>query len=202
MVFVVKEEVGVVGWVEIEVRDRFGRLKYYMGRDKVIVCDGDKCENHPILIGTVHGDASIEGGTTKWFITNIITNVGLDRMIKRVFGIPADPFTYLAIGDGSATSPGTCPPEAPTNTSLGREIARKPATVTQVTTTVTNDTARLEATFSSADGLSGTSAVCEAGVFDAPSGGNMLARKVFGVVNMNWDAGDTLTIRYFVQLTR
>jgi hypothetical protein len=202
MVSVVKEEVKIIGWVEIEVRDRFGRLKYYLGRDKIVVCDGDKCENHPILIGTVHGDAGVEGGTTKWFVTNIITNVGLDRMIKRVFGIPADPFIYLAIGDGSPTSPGNCPPESPTDTRLGREIARKPASITQVTTSVTNDTARLEATFSSADGLSGTSAICEAGIFDAPSGGNMLARRVFPVANMVWDYGDTFTIRYFVQLSR
>ena len=85
---------------------------------------------------------------------------------------------------------------------MENEIARKPASVSQTTTTVTDDTALLEATFSSDDGLSGTSNVSEAGIFNASSGGILLARKVFSAVPMNWDAGDTLTIRYYIQMTR
>jgi hypothetical protein len=32
--------------------------------------------------------------------------------------------------------------------------------------------------------------------------GSLLARKVFSAVPLNWDAGDSITVRYYVQLTR
>jgi len=114
---------------------------------------------------------------------NIVTNAGLAAIIRLVFsGLTETKFGYLAIGTGTAA-------EAATDTALGNEIKRKSATVTQTTTSVTGDTALLEATFSSADGLTGTANVSEAGIFNASSGGILLARKVFSAVPLNWDAG-------------
>jgi DUF1680 family protein len=106
-----------------------------------------------------------------------------------------DRFGYLAIGTGTTA-------ESATDTSLQSEIKRKPATVTQTTTYIDGDTAMLEATFSSADGLSGSHSVSETGVFNASSGGDMLARKTFTPILVDWDRGDTLTIRYYVSISR
>jgi hypothetical protein len=134
-------------------------------------------------------------GLATGILANIITNVGLAEMVKLVFGLGGTAFGYIAIGTGTTA-------EAATDTALVAEIKRKAATKTQTTTSVTGDTCLLQATFSSADGLTGTSAVSEAGVFNAATGGVLLARKTFAAVNVNWDAGDQLTINYYIQLSR
>ncbi|RLF14653.1 MAG: hypothetical protein DRN06_06805 [Thermoprotei archaeon] len=124
-------------------------------------------------------------------IKNVITDVGKAQVAGLINGVVTTPFTYIAIGTGttSATS---------TDTALEAEIKRKSATVDRVTTNVTNDTAYWEATFSSADGLTGTASVTESGIFDADTGGNMLCRQTFSAVNVDWDAGDQLTIKWKV----
>ena len=127
---------------------------------------------------------------------NIITNAGLAAMIRLVFAAFTETkFSYLAIGTGTST-------ESATDTALQQEVKRKVATQTQVTTNIQNDTCLNEATFSSADGLSGSMSISEAGLFNASSGGTLLARKTFTPVTVNWDAGDQLTIRYYIQMTR
>lgn len=118
---------------------------------------------------------------------DVITNVGKARVSGLINGVVTTPFTYIAIGTGTTA-------ESATDTALVTEIARKAATCSQETTNVTNDTARLEATFSSADGLTGTSNVSESGVFDAATGGNMLCRQTFTAIPINWDAGDSLQV--------
>jgi len=129
-------------------------------------------------------------------LKNIITNVGLACMVRLVFtGLTEDKFGYLAIGTGTAG-------ESSTDTALKAEIKRKTATVTQTTTTVEGDTALLQATFSSADGLSGTHNVSETGILNASSGGDLLARKILPSLPVNWDQGDTLTVKYYVNITR
>jgi len=117
-------------------------------------------------------------------------------MVRLIFaGLTEDKFGYLAIGSGTTS-------ESATDTALEYEVARKTASVSQTTTSITDDTALLEATFSSADGLSGSMNISETGIFNASSGGDLLARKVFSAVPVDWDAGDTLTIRYYVQMSR
>jgi hypothetical protein len=106
-----------------------------------------------------------------------------------------DKFGYLAIGTGTTA-------ESATDTALQAEVKRKLATITQVTTTIEGDTAKLEAEFSSADGLSGTMSISETGIFNASTGGDLLARKVFPAVPLNFDAGDSIIIRYYVQMSR
>ncbi len=122
-------------------------------------------------------------------IKNVITNVGKAQVAGLINGVVTSPFRYVAIGTG------TTAPSA-SDTALDNEIARKVGSTSRATTNVTNDTAVVEATFSSADGLSGSSNVAEAGLFDAASGGNMLARQTFSAIPVNWDGGDTLTIRW------
>jgi len=124
---------------------------------------------------------------------NGITNAGFAQVAGLIIGVVTTPFTYIAIGTGTTAFD-------PTQTALVTEVKRKAATVSRVTTSVTNDTAQLQATFSSADGLTGTAAITESGVFDASTGGNMLCRQTFSALNINWDAGDTLTITWKLQV--
>lgn len=190
-----------MGWVEIIVRDKHGNIKFHIGSPpQKILTKKKKLKNngshsHHYAYGVVSGFPAKEIDDFYWR-KNIITDVGLAAIIRLVFsGLTETKFGYLAIGTGTTT-------EAATDTALEVEIARKAASVTQTTTTITDDTALLEATFSSADGLTGSHNVSETGVFNASTGGILLARKVFTAVPINWDAGDMLTIRYYIQMTR
>lgn len=175
-----KEKPKIVGWVEIIVKDKHGRVKYHIKPGFA------ETKDDPIFPACQ---------TLYYWRGNVITNVGLAEMVKLIFGLGGSPFKYLAIGTGTTT-------ESVTDTALENEIARKQASITQTTTNVSNDTALLEATFSKADGLTGTANVSEAGVFNASSGGVLLARKTFSPVPVNWDAGDSITIRYYIQMSR
>lgn len=182
---------GVQGWVEIIVRDKHGNIKYHIGGRPPTHVSKEKKHNNPIASSFPTKEIDLH-----YWRKNVITDVGIAEMIRLIFaGLTGTKFGYLAIGSGTVA-------ESTTDTALGGEIARKTASVTQTTTTITNDTALLEATFSSADGLTGTSNVSEAGIFNDPTAGVLLARKVFSAVPINWDAGDSITIRYYVQLTR
>ncbi|MCS7387195.1 MAG: hypothetical protein NDF55_10800 [archaeon GB-1867-005] len=186
----------IQGFVEIIVRDKHGRVKVHIGRPpfvKLPMMKKKKNNPHSLPIMSSLPAKTID---LEYWRKNIITNVGLAEIVRLVFsGLTGTKFGYLAIGTGTTA-------ESASDTALEAEIARKSASVSQTTTTITDDTALLEATFSSADGLSGTHAVSEAGIFNAASGGVLLARKTFSAVNVNWDAGDSLTIRYYVQFTR
>lgn len=191
-----KDKTEIAGWVEIIVRDKDGRIKYHVGGPPPRPKEPEPEEEDDCPIPSALNPSYPSKLQDFYWRRNIVTNVGLAAIIRLVFsGLTETKFGYLAIGTGTA-------PESATDTALQNEIKRKSATVSQVTTTVEGDTALLEATFSSADGLSGTSNVSEAGIFNASTGGILLARKVFSAVPINWDAGDTLTIRYYIQMTR
>jgi len=190
----------VTGWVEVIVRDKHGRIKYRFGAppEKVVKvpkglkeeCKGGNC-SFPLA-------SSFPAKETELFYwrKNVITDVSLACIIRLVFaGLTEDKFGYLGIGSGAT-------PEAVTDTDLEYPIIRKASTQTQTTTTITGDTCLCEATFSSADGLTGTMTISETGIFNLLTGGDLLARKVFAGVPIDGDAGDTLTIRYYVQQTR
>jgi len=188
----------VTGWIEIIVRDKYGKIKYRYGSppEKIIripkELKEEDCEGGSYPIATSFPAKFLDFYWRK----NIVTNVGLACIIRLVFsGLTEDKFGYLGIGSGTTA-------ESATDTALEYEIIRKTATVTQTTTTITDDTALLEATFSSADGLTGTMTISETGILNLATGGDLLARKVFAGVPVDWDAGDTLTIRYYVQMTR
>jgi hypothetical protein len=199
-----REEVGVVGYLEVIVRDKRGRVKYRLGGPppsirkplvKRLVEGVKRLLGDPPVAPEAVSSLPASIAPELGILRNIVTNVGLSEMIKLVFGLGGAAFGYIAIGTGTAA-------ESATDTALQTEIKRKTASKSQTTTSVTGDTCLLTATFSSADGLSGTSAVTEAGVFNALTGGVLLARKVFSAVNVNWDAGDSLTINYYIQLSR
>lgn len=123
---------------------------------------------------------------------NLITNVGHAGANGRMSNQGSyNPFIYLAIGIGTSGP-------AVTDTTLVSEIVtnggqRASATASQVTTSVTNDTAQLLHTWN----FTGSFAVTEEGILDAASTGNLLARQVFSAVNVV--SGDSLQVTHKYQ---
>ena len=81
-------------------------------------------------------------------------------------------FTYLANGSGTTAFAATQTALVTENTANGS--ARAAATVSRTTTTATNDTLSLVKQWTA----SGAVTIKEAGIFNASSAGDMLARKV------------------------
>ena len=126
-------------------------------------------------------------------ISNVITNVGKAEVAGLINEVTSGGFKYIAIGTGT-TSPSA------SDTALENEVARKLGTTSRKTVNVTNDTAVVEATFSSSDGLSGSQTISESGLFDDSAGGNILSRDSLSDT-MNWDNGEQLTIRYEITVS-
>ncbi|MCD6255588.1 MAG: hypothetical protein J7J44_04865 [Deltaproteobacteria bacterium] len=125
-------------------------------------------------------------------IKNVITDVGKAQVAGLINGAVTTQFKYIAIGTGTTAA-------SSSDTALETETHRELAdTLDRVTTTVTNDTARLIKTFS---GYTGSESITESGVFDASTGGNMLCRRTFSALNIDWDAGDSLQITWKIQVT-
>ena len=118
---------------------------------------------------------------------DLVTNLGKSRVAGLINGVFTTSFTYVAIGTGTVA-----PSES--DTSLGNEVARVAATCSTVTTTNSGDTARLVGTFS----FDATLAITESGVFNASSGGDMLCRQTFPVINVL--PGDGLQITWDIQV--
>lgn len=122
-------------------------------------------------------------------IKNVITKTGLAQ-IALLAGASGDAFTYLALGTGAtaATSDDTA---LETETSASG-LARAAATVSRVTTTVTNDTLQLAKTFTAG----ASAAITECGILNAATDGVLLGRQVFSAVNVV--SGDSLAVTYKV----
>jgi len=181
-----KETLKMVGWVEVILRDKNGKILYVYGTSP-------KSGGLPLPFFSSLPTCELP---KHYWRLNVITNVGLACVIRLIFeGLVETKFGYLGIGTGTT-------PEALADTQLEAEVCRKTATASQITTVWEGDTGVLEATFSKEDGLTGIMNISETGIFNAQTAGPMLARKVFPAVPVNWDAGDRLTIRYYIQMTR
>ena len=122
---------------------------------------------------------------------NGITNAGMAEVAGLLLtDVGGTAFDYIAIGTGTTAFD-------PSQTALASETHRENATGTRVTTSVTNDTAQLEHTFS---GYSGSESITESGVFNASSGGTMLCRQTFSAISVDWGAGDTLKVTWKIQI--
>ena len=112
---------------------------------------------------------------------NMIVDVGFDFIadaIGRASGRPA-PMSHIAIGESTT-------PVSANQTNLLYASVSRVATYEHVEG---SKTFRISATFGPGEG---TGAITEAGVFNAGSGGTMLDRVVFNVINKGED--DTLTV--------
>ena len=93
--------------------------------------------------------------------------------------------THMALGTAATAA-------AVGNTTLVTEIDRNSLT----STTVSTNTIAYSCTWAAGDG---TGAITEAGLFDAASAGDMLARTVFSVVNKG--ASDSITITWTITIS-
>jgi len=122
-------------------------------------------------------------------IPNLVVDAGKAAVASRINGAGGEAlFNYVAVGTGTTTP-------AATDTALQTEVARQAATVSRVTTSVTNDTAKMETTFN----FTASYAITEAGTFNASTGGTMLNRHTFSAINVN--SGDALTISVEIQVS-
>ena len=118
-------------------------------------------------------------------IENLIVDTGLNFICDRMKD-DETAMTHMALGSGSTAA-------AAGDTSLGSQLGSREALDSS---TVTNNQIVYVASFEAGDA---TGAVTEAGIFNASSGGTMLCRTVFAVVNKAAD--DTLTVNWTITLT-
>jgi len=120
-------------------------------------------------------------------VPNIVVNNGKDFVASRIKDATATVMSHMAIGTGTTSA-------VATDTTLETELSGSRTALTS--TTVSSNDIIYVATF--AAGV-GTGAVTEAGIFNASSGGTMLCRTVFAVVNKA--AADAMTVTWTVTVS-
>lgn len=125
---------------------------------------------------------------------NVVVTAGKKWVANRMKGATPTqaPMSHMAVGTSSAHPNDTSPNDASGQTTLGSESDRNALT----STTVTDEDVAYVASWAAGDA---TAALTEAGIFDAATGGDMLARTVFSVVNKGAD--DTLTITWTITVS-
>ena len=115
-------------------------------------------------------------------IPNLVVTTGKNYIASRMKDASATAMTHMAIGTGSTAA-------AAGNTALGSEAGR----VALTSTTVSTNNVAYVATFAAG---TGTGAITEAGILNASSGGTLLCRTVFSVINKA--SADTLGMTWTV----
>ncbi len=118
-------------------------------------------------------------------LTNLVVSDGLDFIASRMKDATATAMSHMAIGTGSTTA-------ASGDSALGTEAARQALT----STTVSSNTVEYVASFAAG---TGTGAITEAGILNGASGGTLLCRTVFSVVNKG--ASDSMTITWTITIS-
>jgi hypothetical protein len=118
-------------------------------------------------------------------VKNLVVDAGKGWIAARMTesSIP-DEMSHMAVGTDNTSAAGG-------QTTLVTEAAR----VALSTTTISTNTVEYVATFGAG---TGTAALVEAGILNAGSGGTLLCRTVFSVVNKGAD--DTLTITWTITI--
>lgn len=117
-------------------------------------------------------------------VPNLVVTAGKNYVADRIKN-NSTVMSHMAIGTGSTAA-------AAGNTALGSESARTALT----SSTVSSNEIVYVDTFAAG---TGTGAITEAGIFNASSGGTMLCRTVFSVVNKG--ANDAMTITWTVTVS-
>ena len=120
-------------------------------------------------------------------LKNLVVSTGLNFIVNRMKDATATAMSHMTLGTGTTAA-------AAGNTTLEAEISG--ARVALTSTTVSANQITYIASF--AAGV-GTGAVTESGIFNASSGGTMLCRTVFPVVNKQ--AGDSMTVTWTVTVS-
>jgi len=117
-------------------------------------------------------------------IDNLVVTTGKEFVAARMVGTSASVMSHMSVGSGSTAA-------AASDTALGSELGRVTAT-----SSASGAVATYSATFAAG---TGTGAVTEAALFNASSGGTMLCRTVFSVVNKG--VADSMTISWAVTVS-
>jgi hypothetical protein len=115
-------------------------------------------------------------------VKNLVVAVGKDVIAARLLGNTLAVMSHMAVGSDDTAA-------ATAQTALGGELGR----VVLDSATRTSNVLTYIATFPAG---TGTGALTEAGILNAPTTGNMLCRTVFSTVNKA--AGDTIVITWNV----
>jgi hypothetical protein len=118
-------------------------------------------------------------------VPNLVVTSGKAYVASRMKDTTLNAMSHMAIGTGSTAA-------AAANTALGSEADRNSLS----STTVSNGTVTYVATFGAGEG---TGAITEAALLNASSGGTMLCRTVFAVVNKG--SQDSMTITWSVTVS-
>ena len=118
-------------------------------------------------------------------LKNLVVTAGLGYIASRMKEATATAMSHMAIGTGSTAA-------ASGDSALGTEAARQALT----STTVSSNTVEYVASFAAG---TGTGAITEAGILNAASGGTLLCRTVFSVVNKG--ASDSMTITWTITIS-
>ena len=118
-------------------------------------------------------------------VDNLVVTAGKGYVASRIKDATATAMSHMEIGSGSTAA-------AASDTALGSALGRVSLTSTSVSSAVVT----YVATFGAG---TGTGAVTEAGLFNASSGGTMLCRTVFSVVNKG--SADSMTITWTVTVS-
>lgn len=119
-------------------------------------------------------------------IDNLVVDTGLDYIASRMKDATATAMTHMALGSGTTAA-------AAGDTDLGSILGSRELLDS---TTVTDNTIQYVASFEAGDG---TGAVTECGLFNASTGGTMLCRTVFSVVNKAAD--DTMSVTWTITIS-
>lgn len=118
-------------------------------------------------------------------VPNLVVTVGKNYIASRMVGTSSTVMSHMAIGTGTGT------PIAG-DTTLGTEAGR----VALTAFTASTNTVTATATFPAG---TGTGAITEAGILNNSSGGTLLCRTTFPVVNKA--AGDSIAITWVVTVS-
>jgi hypothetical protein len=122
-------------------------------------------------------------------VKNLVVNTGLGHITTRMIGTSQAVMSHMALGSGSTAA-------AAGDTALGSQLGSRNAFDSVTQSGSSNESLVYVTTFNPGDA---TGAVTEAGIFNAASGGQMLCRTVFAVVNKG--ASDTLEVTWTVTLS-
>ena len=118
-------------------------------------------------------------------VDNLVVTAGKNFVASRMKDTTKAAMTHMAVGTGTTTA-------AASQTALVTENDRN----TLTSTTVTANAIAYVCTWAAGDA---TAALTEAGIFNASSGGDMLCRTVFSVVNKA--SADSMTITWTVTVS-
>lgn len=134
----------------------------------------------------MRGKLTIElNGEVVQEIDNLVVTAGKNFVASRMVGTASAVMSHMGIGTTNTAA-------AAGDTALGAEAARVAVSGASAAANVVT----YSATFPAG---TGTGAIVEAGLFNAGSGGTMLARTVFSVINKG--ASDSMTITWTVTVS-